>query len=113
MDAGQEAWLMLRSFTALVVVLALAWLSLRFGLPWLMRRKSAGRVQRVRVEEFHLLDRNHRLYLVSWDDAQFLLATSPERVQLLHARASAQEGEDFKAALDRATGGSLPKEEKL
>jgi len=88
MEAGQEAWLLLRGLVALLVVLALAVLALRFGLPWLVERQRAGRPREIEVEETCLLDRRHRLYVVRWRDERLLLAASPERVALL-ARAPA------------------------
>jgi flagellar biogenesis protein FliO len=93
MDATQEAWLLLRGMTALVVVVALAFVTLRFGLPWLMRHRGAsGRPRSVEVEEYCLLDRDHRLYVVRWGAERLLLATSAQNVQLLRARSEAEGG---------------------
>lgn len=100
MDPSHEVWLLLRSFAALIVVILLAYVSLRFGLPYLMQRRSAGRVRRLSVEEFCPLDRNHRLYVVRWEDQQILLATSPDRVQLIQAR-SGPSPEDFEETLNK------------
>jgi flagellar biogenesis protein FliO len=87
MDATQELWLLLRGMTALVAVVALAFVTLRFGLPWLMRHRGIGaRPRSVEVEEYCLLDRDHRLYVVRWGAERLLLATSAQNVQLLRAR---------------------------
>ncbi len=86
MGASQEAWLILRTFAALLAVTALAYLVLRFGLPLFLRYRPGGKARRLQVDEFLALDRNHRLYIVRWEDSQLLLATSPNRVQLLQAR---------------------------
>jgi flagellar biogenesis protein FliO len=83
MDTGTELVLLFRGVLALAVVVALAVVSLRFGLPWLMRRPLAGRSRRLEVEERCSLDRHHNLYLVRWDDERLLVATSPDRVALL------------------------------
>ena len=88
MDASQEVWLLLRGFLALGLVLALALLVLRFGLPWLVRQRGGGLEPQLRVEHVCPLDRNHRLYVVRWRNEQILLATSAERVELV-ARAEA------------------------
>jgi flagellar biogenesis protein FliO len=88
MDASQEAWLLLRSFAALFGVLALAFVSLRFGLPWLVARRDAGRARELHVLEVCPLDRNHRLYVVRWNRERLLIAAGPERLELL-ARADA------------------------
>ena len=84
MDTGSELALLFRAVLALVVVLVLAVVSLRFGLPWLLRRPlTGGRPRRVEVEERCPLDRNHHLFLVRWDEERLLVATSPDRVALL------------------------------
>jgi flagellar biogenesis protein FliO len=83
MDASQEAWLLLRSFLALVAVLALAVVTLRFGLPWLMRHRATGAARQIHMEEVFPLDRSHRLYVVRWEGKRLLLATSPGRVSLV------------------------------
>jgi flagellar biogenesis protein FliO len=83
MDASQEAWLLLRSFLALVAVLALAVVSLRYGLPWLMRHRASGVARQLKVEEVLPLDRSHRLYVVTWEGRRLLIATSPGEVRLV------------------------------
>src|SRR5512143_727151 len=84
MDTGSELALLFRAVLALVVVLVLAVVSLRFGLPWLLKRPLAGgRPRRLEVEERCSLDRNHHLFLVRFDDERLLVATSPDRVSLL------------------------------
>jgi len=87
MDASQEAWLVLRSFLALAAVLALAVVSLRFGLPWLLQNRLTGAARQMKVEEVLPLDRSHRLYVVRWEGLRLLLATSPSgRVSVLARR---------------------------
>jgi flagellar biogenesis protein FliO len=83
MDAGSDLVLLFRGLLALAVVVALAVVSLRFGLPWLLRRPLAGRPRRLEVEERCPLDRQHHLYLVRYDEERLLVATSPDRVALL------------------------------
>lgn len=85
MDASQEAWLLLRALIALFAVLALAVVALRFGLPWLVRQRAAGERQ-LAVEDVCLLDRGHRLYVVRWQEERLLVATSPERVEVVGRR---------------------------
>jgi len=86
MEASQEAWLLLRAFLALAAVLLLAVVSLRFGLPWLVRQRASGPERQLHVEDVCLLDRNHRLYVVRWKDEVLLLATSPDRIDLVARR---------------------------
>jgi flagellar biogenesis protein FliO len=83
MDTGSDLALLFRGVLALVVVLTLAVVSLRFGLPWLLRRPLAGKARRLEVEERCSLDRHHDLYLVRWDEERLLVATSPGQVALL------------------------------
>jgi flagellar biogenesis protein FliO len=83
MDTGSGLELLFRAVLALVVVVALAVVSLRYGLPWLLKRPLAGRTRRLEVEERCSLDRHHHLFLVRWDEERLLVATSPERVALL------------------------------
>ena len=83
MGTGSELELLFRAVLALVVVVALAVVSLRFGLPWLLERPMAGRPRRLEVEERCSLDRNHHLFLVRFDDERLLVGTSPEGVSLL------------------------------
>jgi flagellar biogenesis protein FliO len=95
MDTSSDLLLLFRGLLALVAVVTLAVVSLRFGLPWLLRRPLAGRPRRLEVEEYCPLDRQHRLYLVRWDEERLLLATSPDRVVLLGrspARPTAEAG---------------------
>jgi len=83
MGTPSELELVFRAALALLVVVALAVVTLRFGLPWLVRRPLAGRPRRLEVEERCSLDRQHHLYLVRWDEERLLVATSPDRVTLL------------------------------
>jgi len=83
MDTGPDLALLFRGVLALLVVVTLAVVSLRFGLPWLLRRPRPGERRRIEVEEYCPLDRQHHLYLVRWDDERLLVATSPDRVALL------------------------------
>jgi flagellar biogenesis protein FliO len=89
MDTGSDLALLFRGVLALVVVVTLAVVSLRFGLPWLLRRTPAAGNRRIQIEETCALDRQHRLYLVRWDGERLLVATSPDQVTLL-ARGPAQ-----------------------
>jgi flagellar biogenesis protein FliO len=98
MDTGSDLALLFRGVLALGVVVTLAVVSLRFGLPWLMRRPRTGEKRRIEVEEYCPLDRHHHLYLVRWDDERLLVATSPDRVAVL-ARGPAETGPS------RAAGG--------
>lgn len=88
MDASQEAWLLLRAFIALFAVLALAVVTLRFGLPWLVRQRGASGEKQLVVEDVCLLDRGHRLYVVRWHEDHLLVATSPERVEVVSRRSA-------------------------
>jgi|GEM_PF-2038930 len=106
MDAAQEAWLILRGLLALVVVVLVAFITLRMGLPWLLRHRRGLQARRLQVEEFYPLDRNHRLYLVRWDQTWLLLGTSPDRVQVLFVRSEAP-SPSFEAALERAEPSSV------
>lgn len=83
MDTGPDLALLFRGVLALLVVVTLAVVSLRFGLPWLLRRPRTGEKRRIEVEEYCPLDRQHHLYLVRWDNERLLVATSPDRVALL------------------------------
>jgi len=89
MDASQEAWLLLRSLLALVAVLALAVVSLRYGLPWLMRQRATGPARQLHVEEVLPLDRSNRLYVVRWEGQRLLVATAPGGRVALLARSGA------------------------
>jgi flagellar biogenesis protein FliO len=89
MGTGSELELVFRAALALLVVVALAVVTLRFGLPWLVKRPLAGRPRRLEVEERCSLDRQHHLFLVRWDEERLLVATSPDRVTLLARGAGA------------------------
>lgn len=109
MDASHEAWLLLRAFVALAAVLALAVVALRFGLPWLVRQRAASGEKQIVIEDVCLLDRGHRLYAVRWQDEQLLVATSPERVELLSRRTASRESDTdasrHASALARSSSG--------
>jgi flagellar biogenesis protein FliO len=94
MDTGSDLALLFRGTLALVAVVALAVVSLRFGLPWLLRRPLAGRARRLEVEERCSLDRHHHLCLVRWDDERLLVATSPDRVALIARGRGGAKAED-------------------
>ncbi|MCS7312585.1 MAG: flagellar biosynthetic protein FliO [Acidobacteria bacterium] len=110
MHAAQEAWLILRSLLALAVVVLVAFIVLRMGLPWLLRHRMGQRTRHLHVEEFYPLDRNHRLYLVRWDQTWLLLGTSPDRVQVLFVRPETS-GPSFEAALEQVASSGFQKEE--
>jgi flagellar biogenesis protein FliO len=82
-DSGQELWLLLRGVLALAAVLALAVVTLRFGLPWLVRARAGDRPRQILVEEHCPLDHRNRLYAVRWAGHRLLLSSSPEGVRLL------------------------------
>ena len=92
MDASQEAWLLLRAFVALFAVLALAVVSLRFGLPWLLRQRAATGEKQLVIEDVCLLERGHRLYVVRWQEERLLIATSPERIEVVGRRPGSSTG---------------------
>ncbi len=108
MNAAQEAWQILRGLLALAVVVLVAFITLRLGVPWLLRHRTGPRARRLHVEEFYPLDRNHRLYLVRWDQTWLLLGTSPDRVQVLFVRPEAPA--PFEAALEQVERPTVPKE---
>jgi flagellar biogenesis protein FliO len=83
MDTGSDLALLFRGVLALVVVVTLAVVSLRVGLPWLLRRVPAAGRRQIEIEESCPLDRQHRLYLVRFDGERLLVATSPEQVALI------------------------------
>lgn len=93
MDSSHEAWLLLRAFVALAAVLALAVIALRFGLPWLVRQRSASGEKQIVIDDVCLLDRGHRLYSVRWQSERLLVATSPEKVELLSRRTANRESD--------------------
>ncbi len=105
MNAAQEAWWILRSLLALGIVLGLAWLSLRYGLPRLMQRRGRTLTAPLHVEAFYPLDRQHRLYVIRWEDLHLLIATSPSGVRLLYVRGAPA------AASDTAFGDLLKRME--
>jgi len=109
MNAAQEAWLIVRGLLALAVVVLVAFIALRLGLPWLLRHRMGPRTRRLHVEEFYPLDRSHGLYLVRWDQTWLLLGTSPDRVQVLFVRSEAP-GPSFEAALERVETSTVRKE---
>jgi flagellar biogenesis protein FliO len=94
---SQDLWLLLRGLLALAAVLALAVVTLRFAVPWLLRARGGDRPRQIRVEEYYPLDHRNRLYVVRWAGSRFLLGSSPEGVRLL-----AREEEDREPA--SATG---------
>jgi flagellar biogenesis protein FliO len=107
MDTASELSLLLRGILALAVVVTLAVVSLRFGLPWLLRGAPAGAGRRITIEASCALDRQHRLYLVRCDDERLLVATSPGQVTLLARGKSAPGGTaDATEGLVGAGGGA-------
>ena len=83
MDIGQDVWLLVRGLLALAAVLALAVVTLRFAVPWLLRARGGDRPRQVHVEEYCPLDHRNRLYVVHWAGQRLLLSSSPEGVRLL------------------------------
>ncbi len=92
METSQELWLLLRGLLALVAVLALAVVSLRFALPWLVRARGGGRERQVHVEEYLPLDHRNRLYVVRWAGLRLLVASSADGVRVLARRPAGAEG---------------------
>lgn len=83
MDASQDVWLLVRGLLALAAVLALAVVTLRFAVPWLVRVRGGDRPRQVHVEEYCPLDHRNRLYVVRWAGQRLLLSASPEGVRLV------------------------------
>ena len=83
METSQDLWVLLRGVLALVAVLALAVVTLRFAVPWLMRGRGGPRVRQISVEDYCLLDQRNRLYVVRWNDHRLLISSSADGVRLL------------------------------
>ena len=80
-----ELWTLLRVVVSLGVVLALAVVALRFGLPRLMAMGAlgGGRSQRLQVLESAPLDRQHRVALVRVGEREYLLGVGVAQVTAL------------------------------
>lgn len=102
MDTSPDLWLLLRGLLALVAVLALAVVTLRFAVPWLLSTRGGDRPRQVRVEEYYPLDHRNRLYVVRWAGRRLLLSSSPEGVRLL----AREEDHRTEEAADAETGGA-------
>jgi len=90
-ETSQEVWLLLRGLLALAAVLALAVVTLRFALPWLVRARGGGRVRQIHVEEVLPLDHRNRLYVVRWGGRRLLVASSADGVTILARRPADEE----------------------
>lgn len=80
-----ELWTLLRVVVSLAVVLALAVVALRFGLPRLMGMGALGgaRTRRLQVLESAPLDRQHRVALVRVGEREYLLGVGSAQVTAL------------------------------
>jgi flagellar biosynthetic protein FliO len=80
-----ELWTLLRVVVSLAVVLALAVVALRFGLPRLMGMGALGgaRTRRLQVLESAPLDRQHRVALVRVGGREYLLGVGSAQVTAL------------------------------
>ena len=99
-----ELWTLLRVVVSLAVVLALAVVALRFGLPRLMGMGALGgpRTRRLQVLESAPLDRQHRVALVRVGGREYLLGVGSAQVTALDSW-PAGSGEGEAAALAAAT----------
>ena len=77
MNPVVDALMVLKVLFALAVVLVVAILVVRFGLPRLLRIRSSSR-RRIKVLEVFPLDRQTRLILFRVGDRFYLCASSPE-----------------------------------
>jgi hypothetical protein len=68
-----ELWTLLRVLLSLVVVLTLAVVALRFGLPWLHGMAGRRRTQ-VQVLEIAALDRQHKVAVLRYRGRELLVA---------------------------------------
>lgn len=80
-----ELWTLLRVVVSLAVVLAVAVVALRFGLPRLlgMGALGGGRPRRLEVLESAPLDRQHRVALVRVAGREYLLGVGAAQVTAL------------------------------
>ena len=80
-----ELWTLLRVVVSLAVVLALAVVALRFGLPRLLGMGALGgpRTRRLQVLESAPLDRQHRVALVRVGGREYLLGVGSAQVTAL------------------------------
>ena len=91
-----ELWTLLRVVVSLAVVLALAVVALRFGLPRLMGMGAlrGARTRRLLVVESAPLDRQHRVALVRVGGREYLLGVGSAQVTALDSwPAAGTEGE--------------------
>ncbi|HVS01996.1 MAG TPA: flagellar biosynthetic protein FliO [Thermoanaerobaculia bacterium] len=80
-----ELWMLLRVVLSLAVVLALAVVVLRFGLPRLMHLQASSQGKRLQVLESVPLDRQHRVALVRVGGKEYLVAFGGGEVTTLDA----------------------------
>jgi hypothetical protein len=74
MTPAAELWTLLRVLLSLVVVLSLAVVLLRFGLPWLQRLQGAGaRRGPLELVQVVAVDRLHRLAVVRYAGRELVL----------------------------------------
>ena len=72
-----ELWMLLRGMLSLAVVLALAVVLLRFGLPRLSGFRAPRGQRQLNVVEVRPLDRQHRVALVEAEGRRFLVGFGP------------------------------------
>ena len=97
-----ELWTLLRVVVSLAVVLALAVVALRFGLPRLMGMGALGgaRSRRLQVLESAPLDRQHRVAIVRVAGREYLLGVGSAQVTALDSWPAA--GAEAEAAPEAA-----------
>ena len=102
-----ELWTLLRVVVSLAVVLALAVVALRFGLPRLMGMGALGgaRSRRLQVLESAPLDRQHRVALVRVGEREYLLGVGSAQVTALDSWPAA--GAEAEAAPEAVAGNAL------
>ena len=103
-----ELWTLLRVVVSLAVVLALAVVALRFGLPRLMGMGALGgtRTRRLQVLESAPLDRQHRVALVRVGGREYLLGLGSAQVTALDSWPVA--GSEGEAAPDASAAAAPP-----
>jgi flagellar biosynthetic protein FliO len=102
-----ELWTLLRVVVSLAVVLALAVVALRFGLPRLMGMGALGgaRQRRLEVLESAPLDRQHRVALVRVEGREYLLGVGAAQVTALDSWPAADAAVPGAAAAPAPAGG--------
>lgn len=102
MTTGSEIWTLLRVLLSLVVVLSLAVVLLRYGLPWLQKLQGFTPARgQLEIVQIVALDRLHKLAVVRYAGRELLLGIGGGGVRRLaigaaptNANAPAQAAED-------------------